>query len=174
MNSIDIKRWGEFKVADLFEGIVRGKLPPVGKLQKGNTPVVTAYGKNQGVALYADVEPQFSNEITVSMNGALSGYFSYHDYAFAANPDCGVLIPKRKLSKHVARYLCAILNRVGNKYYFGEKITWKKLKVETIKLPITDKGQPDWKYMEQFIIEREAKVANFLDVLYEWESSILW
>ncbi|MBR7068465.1 MAG: restriction endonuclease subunit S [Bacteroidales bacterium] len=165
MNRIDISGWKKYGVEDLFFDIERGKLPPVSKLSEGKTAVVTAYGKNQGVALWADVEPSYENAITVSMNGALCGYFAYHDYAFAANPDCGVLKPKFELSKYAARYLCAVLNRVGAKYFFGEKITWDKLRRETIALPTTSDGTPDWDYMEQYIKEREEKVLQFVNVL---------
>ncbi len=45
------------------------------------------------------------------------------------------------------------------------KCTWDKVKHETILLPVDKTGQPDWAYMESYMANLEAKVAESLTML---------
>ena len=169
MNKIDIASWQEYKISDLFLDLERGKCPIFRNMAPGRVPVIAASMYNQGITGYYDIQPKYSNKITVSLNGVGSGYFSFHPYPFSANSDCGILHEKIKLSRHTALYLCGVLNRIGEKYGYGEKVTKDKLFKESIKLPsklnTQGKYEPDWQYMERYIDALENVIKNNVNTL---------
>ena len=151
MTKIDTTKWKSFMVSDLFSDLIRGSLPIFRNLTEGTTPVIAASMYNQGITGYYNVPKKYMNHITVSLNGAGSGYFSYHNYGFAANSDCGILIERKPLTPNIALFLCTILNKIGENYGYEEKINKTKLFAESIKLPIDSLGNPDFAYMETYM-----------------------
>lgn len=165
MRKIDISKWKEFAVCELFSDLQRGSMPIFRNLDKGNTPVIAASMFNQGITGYYNVEAVFQNRITVSLNGVGSGYFAYHNYSFAANSDCGILIERVSLNMWTAMFLCAVLNKIGANYGYEEKVTKSKLLAEKIKLPSTSEGTPDWQYMENYIRQIEKLQRRNLQLI---------
>lgn len=147
---IDFNNWKEFDVSYLFK-IKRGDIKSIKDIEEGETPIVTAYGDNQGVAKYGNIIAEYENCITASLNGSNTGYFSYHGYKFNANNDCGVLIPLVKINKWHCLFLVTLLNLMSNKYLYGRKLTPSRLKNEKIKLPVDNEGLPDWKWIESYM-----------------------
>ena len=152
---INTENWKEFKIGDLFE-IERGKISNLNDIEKGKCPIVSAYGENQGVAFFGNVRPEYSNCITASFNGSKTGYFSYHEYEFNANSDCGILLSKFRMNKYLGLFLCVILNRMAVKYQYGRKLTIDRLKHETIILPYKE-NDIDFNYIENFIKSLKSK-----------------
>lgn len=165
MNKINIDNWKEFKISEIFLDLRRGALPIFRNLNKGEMPVIAASMFNQGITGYYDVPSLEKNRITVSLNGVGSGYFAYHDYEFAANSDCGILIEKYQLNKYSAMFLCAILNKIGTNYGYEEKVTKPKLFEEVILLPATPTGEPDFQYMEEYIKNVEELQNRNLQII---------
>lgn len=165
MNKINIDNWKEFKISEIFLDLRRGALPIFRNLNKGEMPVIAASMFNQGITGYYDVPSLEKNRITVSLNGVGSGYFAYHDYEFAANSDCGILIEKYQLNKYSAMFLCAILNKIGTNYGYEEKVTKPKLFEEVILLPATQTGEPDFQYMEDYIKNVEELQNRNLQII---------
>lgn len=154
--------WKDFKISNLFN-IERGRITNLKDLEKGNTPVVSAKGNNQGVEYYANVEGIYKNCLTASMNGTYTGYIAYHDYPFNANADCGVLIPKNfTLNKLTGLFLATILNQSAYKYGYSRKLTSVRIKKEYIRLPSKDGINPDWLFIEGFM--RQLQYSSFLEI----------
>ena len=174
MKEIDTTSQIKYKISDLFSDLERGKCPIFRNLADGNCPVIAASMYNQGITGYYDVTPKYSNKLTVSLNGVGSGYFSFHQYPFTANSDCGILHERVKLSKYIALYLCGILNKLGEKFGYGEKVTKEKLFKQSIPLPskmdVNGKYEPDWNYMEDYIKSIEKKVQFSLSSKAEKEN----
>lgn len=82
--------------------------------------------------------------------GAEGCTFFYQENPFI----CGnkvTIIRHEKLNKYNAMFLLAILNfDISSKFVFGKALELGKIKEMEIILPEKD-GQPDWKYMENFI-----------------------
>lgn len=141
----------KFFLIKQYFNIVRGEITNLNEISKGSCPVVTAYGENQGVAFFLDVDEKYKNCLTASFNGSKTGYFSYHENGFNANSDCGILIPKFELNKYVGLFLATILNKISYKYMYGRKLTKERLENEEIPLPINKEKSPDWKKIEQYM-----------------------
>lgn len=148
---LDIKKWKEFKVEDLFI-VERGKINNITGLAEGDCPIVSAYGENQGIAFFADEEPRYSNCLTASMNGSKTGYVTYHGYGFNANADCGVLIPKFNMDIYTGLFIATVMKQFSYKYIYGRKLTKTRLNLEIIKLPVNRIGKIDLEYMRSYMM----------------------
>ncbi len=148
---LNIGAWKEFKVGDLFV-VQRGKVGNLTGLSKGNCPIVSAYGENQGIAFFADETPEYSNCLTASMNGSKTGYVTFHGYRFNANADCGVLIPKFELDIYIGLFISTVMKQFSYKYIYGRKLTKTRLEVEIIKLPVNENGDMDLDYMRKYMM----------------------
>ena len=152
---------GLFLISDLFSGIIRGKISNVGELEEGETPIITAYGSNQGVSKFIDsfgLSKQ-RNQITVSLNGNGSGYFAYHEYDFVTNTDCGVLIPQFNMNREIGLYLVTILNKLSTNFKYGRKCNWDRLKNLSIVLPVVE-GEVDFIYISSFMTKISSSILN--------------
>lgn len=57
-------------------------------------------------------------------------------------------------------YLTTVADTVRPHYSFGYKRTMPRLKNESLLLPITPDGQPDYEYMEQYMRNQEQAIIN--------------
>ena len=169
VSKIDISRWGEFKVGDLFEQVKTKKIPfkALDLPQESNSvqslPLVAAGIDSQGRNRY--IEPEYAtilqNCLTVSANGANSGAVFYQNSEFSILQDAYALRLvnnyKNYRKQNVYLYLASVLTNVLVNNDWTNKATWRKVQEKNIKLPITSTGQPDWQYMESYIAELAAR-----------------
>ncbi|MEK7665232.1 MAG: N-6 DNA methylase [Patescibacteria group bacterium] len=151
--SLNNKNWGWFNLGDLFtfeKGERLTKLDRVG----GNIPLVTAGENNNGIAEYISLEDfrdkkkVFENKITIDM------FFNvfYHDYKYFSDDNIHTLVPIRfELNEYNSLFLVTLLNKLKYKYAYGRQVRLMRLPFEKIKLPVDKKGNPDWKFMEEYI-----------------------
>lgn len=91
------------------------------------------------------------NCITVSNNGSIGCAF-YQDKQFTCSHDVNPLYLKgHTLNKYIAMFLCTLIEKEKYRWAYGRKWRPKRMPSSLIKLPITAEGEPDWKYMEDFI-----------------------
>ena len=151
--ALSVYDWKWFEIGDkrLFE-IKKGKRLTKADMTDGDIPYIGAIDGNNGVsALIANDEYLHEpNTITVSYNGSIAEAF-YQDKEFWATDDVNVLYPQFPLNKYIAMFLTTILHNEKYRFNYGRK--WKKELMEKskIKLPVDTNGNPDWKFMEEFI-----------------------
>lgn len=161
MTEIDISLWKDFFIGGdqgLFT-VVKGKRLTKAKMIEGETNFIGSSANNNGVTNKIgnkeNIHP--GNLITVSYNGSVGEAF-YQENEFIASDDVNVLYPKFEMSKYIAWFLCPIIRVVGKNFAFIDK--WKKEDMENskIKLPVNLAGEPDWKFMENYMRIIEQKV----------------
>lgn len=148
--SLDTSTWKEYKLTALFN-IAKGTISK--KTKQGKTVCITATCKNNGIGGSTDVPPVHNgNSITLSVDGSIGEAF-YQARPFSANTAVAVLSPLEatQLNKYTALFICTILRKEGQKYSYDYKWSLVRLKDTTIKLPSTPSGEPDWKFMEDYI-----------------------
>lgn len=165
------KAWGEFKIGKLFK-LEAGKSKGLNHLKQNRTGIsyLGATNNNNGVlALVEKVESivQTGNSIAFIRNGEGSmGYSIYKKEDFIATSDISVGY-NGNLNPYVGIFITTIADKVRSKYNFGYKRSDGRLKKETLQLPINEKGEPDYKYMEQFIkrieIDQLTKYLIFIN-----------
>lgn len=151
--NLDLDKWGSFRISDLFPILQNGKANQ-GMLSDGTECFYVGAKKNDnGVMLhcaYDEALIQKGNCIIFICNGQGSvGYANYMDVDFIGTTDI-VAGYNENLNQYNGLFIATVLCQERPKYSFGRK--WKThLKDTVIKLPQTLDGNPDWKYMEQYI-----------------------
>jgi hypothetical protein len=155
----DMSSWKRFRIGDIFYTNEKGKLPR-GKvhskdaLQDGvDYFYVGAKKRDNGIMYRCGYDQNLlsqGNCIVFICNGQGSvGYTNYIDTDFMASGDVALGYNKR-LNKYNALFLVTILDKERFKFSFGRK--WGKYLVDTeVLLPSTEKSEPDWQYMEEYI-----------------------
>lgn len=161
-------QWGQIRLADIFDEIPRGKVSDLKNVADGKTIIIAASGANEGFSCFSNDEPISKNAMTISFNGVGTGTAFVHNYLFNLNSDCGLVKPKENISLYALRFIAVSINQNKNKFNYGYKANESRILRQTVLLPISDDGQPDYAFMEEFIKEREAvKRQQYLDYCQE-------
>ena len=149
MNKLDVFQWKEFKLVDLFQ-IEAGKYHYSDEYEAGNTPYVSASNMNNAIAERINLPPDFSgNKITTGKVGCTA---FYQEEDSCATSDVNILTPLFNMNKYVGLYITTIINFNENyKWGYGRQCRVGDSKEIVIKLPALNNGEPDFKYMEEYI-----------------------
>lgn len=158
---IDISNWGNFRVGDLFK-IKRSKNNiKFERCNAGSTPLISAGNENNGIVGYInkeDFEVFPANSITVNIFG--KAFVQTKDFCASANV---LMIRNEHLTKNIGLFIAAILSKKHSKYNYNDQISRDKLFNETISLPITSEGTPDFDYMENYMKNIEDCTNNIIE-----------
>lgn len=159
---LDIKKWKEFQVGQVFK-LEKGKCSNRSSLSEGELPYIGATNRNNGYLGFVDAPVSLitqGNCITFVCDGEGSiGYSNYQEENFVATINV-ISGRNENLNKYSGLFISAISNKVRYRYSFGFKRRIERLKKETLLLPVTDKGELDWEFMEQYI--KSITYGNFL------------
>ena len=152
-------KWKKFGLEQLFD-FDKGTFHPEGTYTTGNTPLIAAGEKNNGIMRMTNLPAVFpANTITV---GKAQLTVFYQPKPFAASHDAVVLFPKFKCNKYIGLFMCAVIKNVAYRFHYGRQIQLEATKKLQIKLPVIlkdnvpitdDDGNciPDFEYMESFM-----------------------
>ena len=164
--------WQDFKYDDIFE-IENGyynKKPPI--TMKGEIPFIGASEYENGITSFHILEDirRFSKDgsedefgtiedklfkgncITVANNGNSVASAFYQIKDFSCTHDINVLRLKNyELNKYIALFLCVLIKKEKYRWSYGRKWRPKRMPYSIIKLPVNQKGLPDFKFMEDYI-----------------------
>lgn len=162
------REWKGFRVEDLFyfENKPSKGLNHLKQCDDG-VNYVGATNRNNGVLAYVEANQKAiykGNAIAFIRNGEGSmGYSVYKAEDFVATQDISVGY-NENLNRYIGLFIVAVADKVRGKYNFGYKRNQKRLNKETLQLPINSDGLPDWRFMEDFIKQKEQKqIADLKD-----------
>lgn len=170
---LNTKNWQWFRYDEIFE-ICKGfynKKPE--ENNDGEIPFIGATDSNNGITSFHDLETiELSSKtgdgknaplkdkifepncITVSNNGSV-GYAFYQPRKFTCTHDVNPLYLNKKWNKelnvYISMFLCTIIEMEQFRWAYGRKWRPKRMPDSLIKLPIDKEGNPDWKFMEEYI-----------------------
>lgn len=170
MLSLNDRDWCEFKIGDLFE-ISRGKAKNISsKYVDGNIAIISALDNNNGLYSCATIGSEdalYKNVLTVNNNGNGVCISYYHKYQFIASSDVSILIHKFYMTEARALFIANQIKQQKTKYNYGYKMANSRLRQQTILLPVTVDGMPDYEFMEQYIHDiinrKHAEYRSFLN-----------
>lgn len=147
------REWKAFRIEDIFE-CTKGIYLPTEKVVEGNIPFITAKVGNNGLNRFIGNGILFhGNRITIEKI-RLSAY--YQPIGFYCSHDVSVIWNKH-INKYNALFITTMIMRNSDKYSYGRQAQLNVVKREYIMLPVTDDGQPDYVFMEQFIKDMMLK-----------------
>ena len=148
---MDTSTWKWFRYDEIFD-IRKGKRLTKENMTEGNIRYIGAIDSNNGLSAFIGNDSQLhqGNTITVSYNGSI-GYAFYQDKEFWATDDVNVLYPRFSLNRYIAMFLCRLIEMEQYRFCYGRKWDLEAMNKSKIKLPVTQEGTPDWKFMEDFV-----------------------
>ena len=147
------KEWGEFFIGDLFE-VKRPKARSEKDYKEGSYPFVASGNFNNGVIRYCEPYNETldkGNCITVSpVDG--SAFYQKGDFLGRGGAGSSILLLYcANINEYSGMFITRLIRQTCSKYNYGKMGNQDSIKRERILLPITDDGNPDYDYMEQYI-----------------------
>lgn len=144
-------RWELFKIDKVFK-LSKGKRLVKADMLEGSLNYIGAISSNNGTRQKINSKPtHLGNCITVNYNGSVGEAF-YQKDSFWASDDVNILTLKgRILNMEIGLFLCTIIKANKFKFGYGRKWTLEKMKNTNILLPIDEKGDLNWLFMEEYI-----------------------
>ena len=162
------KKWGAVHLTDVFDSVSRGKRLKKADHVEGNIPYVSSTALtngNDGTCGNSEGVRKFAHCLTLANSGSVGSCF-YHPYQFVAS-DHVTALQRTGMSEFGYLALSALVGRLGEKYNFNREINDARISRERIMLPITDSGEPDYEYMEQYIknmmLQKYRQYLTFID-----------
>lgn len=155
--------WEVFDLNDIFDEIERGKRLKKDDHVKGYMPYVSSTAFNNGVDDFignADDVKIFSNTLSLNNSGSVGEAF-YHTYSFVAS-DHVTQLKREDTDKYTYLFLASIVSRLKEKYSFNREINNERINRERIILPVDDKKEPYWDYMEYYMKKIQVELLENL------------
>lgn len=170
------KKWEPFPIVDLFTSIVPGKgkgLNHLNKTSNGGVNYIGATNRNNGVLCHVK-EDEYSHSMILDGNcigfikngDGSAGFAIYKAERFISTSD--VLYGYANwVNKYTGLFFVAAQDMIEHKYSHGYKRNKEHLAGDRVMLPVTDYGNPDYEYMEQYarnmMIRKYHQYRTFLD-----------
>ena len=132
----------------------------------GDIPYITAKSVNNGVGYYiSNMNNTYqSNSISINRNGAV-GHAFYHPYNALFSNDCRKFVINK--NKYISLFIVNQIKLQKDKFSYGYKMGTERLKKTKIMLPVINKGDINYEYMEKYMINIDIKLIekylNFLN-----------
>lgn len=150
---LNVSDWKEYRLDYLFS-FKKGKRLTKANMIKGNLNYLGAINDNNGVREKIQADEFYINKpncITINYNGSVGEAF-YQSEPFWASDDVNVLYPiDWEMNKYNALFIVAIIKKNKYRFSYGRKWTLEKMKETIIRLPSDIYGNPDFKFMEDYM-----------------------
>lgn len=159
---INMSSWKNFLLGDIIE-IINGKGITSEEIENnpGTFEAVQSGEGNNGVIGYIDKAYcqdkgySYCEEpcLTVARSGT-AGFVSFHEQGCVVGDSAKILLMKNPSARtrNVYLFLQTLLAANRFKYNYGRKVTETLYKQTVIKLPSTAEGNPDWKWIEKYVL----------------------
>jgi len=154
---LEMKNWQQFYIGDLFS-ISSGKRLTKANMKEGTVPFIGATSLNNGITNYVGNTNNSldSNVLGVNYNGSVVENF-YHPYLCLFSDDVKRFhLKDYPDNKHVLLFFKTIILKQKVKYMYSYKFNSKRMKQQIILVPVDENNKPDYKYMEQYMINQEV------------------
>lgn len=155
--NINIDKWAEFKLGNLFDKIYKAKayvkeeLRTSKYLEKAHIPFITRTGANNGCDCYVSIEDiedyEKGNAIII---GDTTATIFYQKEDFATG-DHIVVCRADWVNEYTALFLKSVIEKDKYRYSYGRAFKMELIKETCVKLPVKNNEEIDFEYMESYI-----------------------
>lgn len=172
MGKIYTSEWKEFRVGELFEVKISKSVDKGGLefAEDGEYDFIGRTPLNNGIqGTLNKLKFEANQEGTYSIAQIGMHVCQYRERKWYASQNLFVLTPFTEKSHKANKFIATVITRYLDCAYgedtYATYPTIKTLPLLKIKLPVDKTGQPDWAYMESYMANLEAKVAESLTLL---------
>lgn len=164
IESLNKRKWEDFCLDDLFQitstssGIDKCRLVNL----DGEIPYITRTDKSNGYELYvgnqiSKYKMDYGNVITIGLD-TQTVFYQQHSFYTGQNIQ---ILQSEHINKYTALFMIPMIKILMKKFNWGGNgATLTRLRRSRILLPIVKKGEPDYKFMEDYIKEREDIILH--------------
>ena len=171
MGKIDTSEWKEFSVCELFGKSRLGKYHSPESLVESETgyPYICASNQNNGIN--QKMSPVSGDDVRPTPQDIISWgkqcpHFTFHEEPCVTGQGMYYIVVPKYIPRRAIRYVITVLqSAVEGKFGYSDCFIGSSMDDLSIKLPATPDGAPDWAYMESYMANLEAKVAESLTLL---------
>lgn len=163
------RKWKLFLISEIFE-VESTETNEIFRFEKGTVPFICASNFNNGIQGFInphkDTKIYKRNSLTVS---SLDGttFFQEIDFVGRGHGSVQVLFNKN-INKFSALFISTVIKKscIPLNLSYSNQLFLNKLKSLKIKLPVDQNNNPDWKFMEDYINERERDCYQNLITIF--------
>ena len=152
--NLDVSGWKEFRVGDLFDIHPTKTIDGLNAemCNGGKTPLVVNQSYNNGIAGFCDFEPTEKGGIITFSDTWEGNTFFYQPNNFIGFAHVQGMYPKMSISQKCLLFLCTMLDfDARGRFSYGRKKRRDIVSEIFLKLPTDTSGNPDWKFMENYV-----------------------
>ena len=160
-------KWKVFYINEIFS-ISAGKRLTKADMDNGQIPFIGATDSNNGITNWiATPNSSFDkNVLGVNYNGSVVENF-YHPYCCVFSDDVKRLhLKKHADNKYILLFFKTVILQQKVKYTYGYKFNGQRMKRQKILLPVNEKGDPDYEFMEQYgkqiMLQKYQQYLNYI------------
>lgn len=163
VDNLKNKKWSAFTIDKLFK-IEKVKGLPTENYKMGRIPYISTATLNNGLIAFISTNGNdISKKNCISVD-PIRGISFYQPFNFVGRGFSGAsinLLYNNKINRYNALFICKAIEKTSKtKASYGYLFNSERLSKAKIFLPITNKGEPDYKFMEEYIKEREEKLKK--------------
>lgn len=155
---LDNVKWKGFTVEELFQ-IKSGVRLTKKDMIVGKIPFIGASDSNNGITNFVqNINNSLDkNVLGVNYNGSVVESFYHPYYAIFSDDVKRLSLKNREGNKYIYLFVKTMILKQKNKYMYAYKFNARRMNRQKIMLPVTNKGTPDWDYMELYMKKIEYK-----------------
>ncbi len=150
--ALDEKEWKPIFISSMFE-LVRGRENNMAMLENGDIPLISAKANNNGLKgfVHSPKKVIAGQCITLNNDGDGGAGLAYYQPAnMALDTHVTALMPRFDMSMFTMLFIAECISGLHGFFGHGLSISNPRAKRIRIMLPVTDSGEPDYEYMEQY------------------------
>ena len=126
--------------------------------ENGEFAYITRKENTNGLDGFIDYDVSYLNkDYPVITIGNETAEPFVQEFPFFTGTKVNILKPKERLNRYTLFFICSSLKMHKKKYSYSFTINSTRLKKQNILLPISNQGNPDWQFMEDYIKQIEQK-----------------
>ncbi len=153
--------WKEFRIGDLFEcKLSKGDLKEEECIE-GKVNLVSSGSTNNGIVKRIDEsgdgKAEMFNGNCLTLDMFCNCFYQECNFLSVSHGRVNILVPKFTMNKQIGMFVATILNKEKYRFSYGRAVYNSVAENIIVKLPTNEFGEPDWKYMTNFIEELEMR-----------------
>ena len=156
-------QWADFRLTDFFH-LEKGNQNNMAALNDGNIPLVSARKCNNGYKQFVSPNNKKlfdGNILTLNNDGdGGAGIAFYQPYRMALDSHVTALIPRIELNRFHLLFMAMCITKQRGSFGHGHSLNSSRLYSFKYMLPVTADKQPDWRFMENYMQNKEQKLLE--------------